>query len=393
MRTLFKEYPAIPVTQPIGTFYIAQIPSDVLGSMASADVRRFEKTGTAVEAFVGIQRKLNVVRQKEIGEYVNEGDATFPTSLVIAVEDERCLEFNEQTGMLSFFSVSADEFGRPAIASDDIATILDGQHRLAGLQAGGQIFELSVTVFPAIDIAEQAYIFATVNLAQTKVNASLAYDLLAYARNRSPERTCHDIAVAMNDAPGSPFHETIKRLGSKTPGVEGETLSQATFVKALLPYISREPRRDREDLRNAVPLPLVVDVNKFYETPLRNLFIEEHDEIIVDVLWDYFGSIRSHWSEAWASTEPGKIIKRTNGFRAFMNVFGRAFREVGGNNKHQPVASDYEEIWKESSLEDESFSREVFLPGTSGERGLTRALESALRNYHMRRSGSRASTV
>ena len=52
----------------------------------------------------------------------------------------------------------------------------------------GKAFDLPVTVFPTIEIADQAYIFATVNIAQTKVNSSLAYDLLAYARSRSPEQ-------------------------------------------------------------------------------------------------------------------------------------------------------------------------------------------------------------
>ncbi|HEV2737572.1 MAG TPA: DGQHR domain-containing protein [Candidatus Elarobacter sp.] len=392
MKQLVREFRAIPVTQPIGTFYVTSMTSDVLFSIAHADVRRFEKSGTAVEQYVGIQRRLDVKRAKDIAQYVKEGDATFPTSIVIALGDERCLEFNDETGMLSFFSVPADEDGRPAIDGDDIATILDGQHRLAGLQAGDKVFELPVTVFPAIDIAEQAYVFATINLAQTKVNTSLAYDLLAYARSRSPERTCHDIAVALNDAEGSPFRDKIKRLGSKTPGIEGETLSQATFVQALLHYISREPRRDREDLRNGIPIPLVTDATKFQQTPLRNLFIEEKDEAIVDILWDYFDSIRTRWKEAWDSDSPGQIIKRTNGFRAFMNVFAQAFLAVGGSNKYQPNADDYAEIWRHSNLEDKTFIKDLIVPGTTGERNLTIRLQSAVGVYLMQKRSAPVSS-
>ena len=286
-RTLIAQVFAIEATQPIGKFYVTSMSSDVVSSIAHADERRFQATGTAVEQYVGIQRKLDEDREKKIAEYVREGDATFPTSIVIAIEDDRCLGYDSETHSLSFYTVEEDEDG-PAVKGEDIATILDGQHRLAGLRAGDKVFDLPVTVFPEIDISERAYIFATVNLAQTKVNPSLAYDLLAYARSRSPERTCHEVAVALNDAGGSPFNDKIKRLGSKTPGIEGETLSQATFVKGLLPYISREPRRDREDLRNGVVLPLISDFNAFQRTPLRNLFIQGQDEAIADILLGLF---------------------------------------------------------------------------------------------------------
>ncbi len=386
-RNLLFSFPAISVTQPIGTFYVTSMQSDDLSSIAFADVRRLDTSTTAIEEYLGIQRTLSATRRKDIGEYVQTGDATFPTSIVIAVEDERCLEYDEAKHTISFFEVKADEDG-PAIERDSVARILDGQHRLAGLKAGERIFGLPVTVFPAIDMAEQAYIFATVNIAQTKVNTSLAYDLLAYARSRSPERTCHDVAVALNDAAGSPFYKKIKRLGSRTAGVVGETLSQATFVMALLPYISRKSRTDREDLRNGVSLPLVTNFNQFQQTPLRNLFIEERDAEIVDILWDYFDSIRQHWNDAWKSEEPGQIIKRTNGFRAFMNVFGEAYLAVGGSNIKRPTSADYEKIWAESNVHDEHLNRENFLPGTSGERNLTKSLQSALAVYRRKRNAS-----
>ena len=71
-----------------------------------------------------------------------------------------------------------------------IARVLDGQHRIAGLsEYSGENFDLDVTVFVGIDIAQQAQIFSTVNLEQTKVNKSLAYDLFALAASRSPQKS------------------------------------------------------------------------------------------------------------------------------------------------------------------------------------------------------------
>jgi hypothetical protein len=65
--------------------------------------------------------------------------------------------------------------------------VIDGQHRIAGLEKfTGAHFEVMTAIFVGIDISDQAYIFATVNLEQTKVRKSLAFDLFELARTRSP---------------------------------------------------------------------------------------------------------------------------------------------------------------------------------------------------------------
>jgi DGQHR domain-containing protein len=387
-KTLILDLPAVEVTQPIGTFYLTSMDSTVLGTIATADVRRLVSSTTSVEQYIGIQRKLDPKRRKDIADYVKTVDATFPTSIVIAVEDERCLEYDAKERRLYFFEVEEGEDG-PAVRADALAHILDGQHRLAGLREADRAFGLPVTVFPAIDQADEAEIFATVNLAQTKVNSSLVYDLLAFSKSRSPERTCHGVAVALNSLAGSPFKERIKRLGSATPGVIGETLSQATFVRALVPYISKEPARDREFLRRALgTLPLVRDENTFRSTPFRNLFIEQRDEVIADIVWRYFDSVRRHWHDAWENEDKGQIIKRTNGFRAFMNVLGEIYYLLRGNDRRQPSVSEYDEIWACSTLKDDDFTRETYLPGSTGERNLTRSLQSSLNVFRQKRLAS-----
>jgi DGQHR domain-containing protein len=101
-------------------------------------------------------------------------------------------------------------------------------------------------VFVDVDIEDQAYLFSTVNLAQTKVNKSLVYDLFDLARGRSPQKTTHNIAVALDQNDSSPLHQRIKRLGSATRGRVAERITQATFVESLLPYISKNPMLDRD---------------------------------------------------------------------------------------------------------------------------------------------------
>ncbi|MDB5071115.1 MAG: hypothetical protein JWM87_2226 [Candidatus Eremiobacteraeota bacterium] len=375
-RSEYLSVPALRLTQPIGTFYATALPSSQLSEIAYADVRHLETSTTEVEQYMGIQRKLDPGRLVDIEEYVKTVDASFPTSVVIAVADERSMSFNERESRITFYDVFEDDDG-PAVPHREIARILDGQHRLAGLNRASREFDLAVTVFPAIDIADQAYIFATVNLAQTKVNRSLVFDLSEYSRNRSPEKSCHYVAVTLNRAEGSPFFNLIKRLGSATAGVAGETLTQATFVQCLLPYITRNWRRDRDDLRRGHIIHRAT-ASEFQVTPFRNLFLAERDDVIADVLWNYFDSVRRRWPMAWASSERGSIIRRTNGFRAFMNALGRAYLALGGNDISQPTREEFSRIWERSTLKDEDFIVERFHPGTSGERALTRELESAI---------------
>ena len=83
-------------------------------------------------------------------------------------------------------------------------------------------FDILVSLFVGSDIADQAHVFATVNLEQTKVGKSLAIDLFELARTRSPIKTCHNVAVALDttrDAGKSLLSQNQKaRCGDGRPG-------------------------------------------------------------------------------------------------------------------------------------------------------------------------------
>lgn len=183
------QFPAIPITQPIGDFYIGVMKSDDLMAVSSADVRRLHEN--EIDRYIGIQRRLSVQRSKELQEYVNSFDATFPTAIILAVREENA-SYDDKTKKLTLVATEDIPLSR-------IANIIDGQHRVDGLTAfRGEKFDVSVSVFVGADLATQANIFATVNLAQTKVNRSLAYDLLDYEALRSPQKVAHPITVALD---------------------------------------------------------------------------------------------------------------------------------------------------------------------------------------------------
>src|SRR5206468_3410378 len=140
------------------------------------DVRRMLKERD-IEMYLGIQRPLNEERIEQLEEYVKTVDACFPTAVILAVGG-RCASFDEGTGELTLNNDPNPEGDAEPIYYRSIAKVLDGQHRIAGLlKYEGEDFDVNVSIFVDIDIEDQAYVFSTVNLAQTKVNRSLAYDL------------------------------------------------------------------------------------------------------------------------------------------------------------------------------------------------------------------------
>ncbi len=358
-----KELPAVRVTQPLGDFYIASIDFKTLCDITKADVRRMVEE-RPFETYLGIQRPLVAKRVRDLEQYVNTFDACFPTSIVLAI-DAKCAEYDEKKKVLqlrNFISEGEDE----DILYIQIARVLDGQHRIEGLKKfSGDTFELSVSVFVDIDVEDQAYIFSTVNLTQTKVNRSLAYDLFELAKTRSPQKSCHKIAVALDQNKKSPFHKRIKRLGSATAGRTGETITQATFVESLLPFITSDAMADR-DLYLRGKRPAKAGDDGLKKHPFRNMFIDERDLEIADIVFNFFSAVRGKWSSAWNSGAQGLMLSKTNGFKAFMRFLHPAYLYLTEPGKVVD-ADAFGKILAKVKLKDEEFDIETFKPGTSGE--------------------------
>lgn len=368
--------PVLRVTQPVGQFFIGSLDSRRLCEITHFDVRRILKE-REFETYLGIQRPLNPKRVQEIEQYVSTLDACFPTAVILSVPGV-CAAFDEARSLLTLSNYIDTEDESRCVFYRQIAKVIDGQHRIEGLKNfQGERFEINVCIFVDLDVAEEGYIFSTVNLTQTKVNRSLAYDLFDLAKAPSPQKLCHNIAVALDKNPKSPFHEKIKRLGVATEGRFNETLTQATFVGALIVYISKDPVLDR-DLYMRGKHPLRAGAEESKTVIFRNMMIDGRDVEIGDVLWNYFDAIRERWPRAWAATGTGQILNRTNGFRAFMRFLRHAYLNLtspGG----VPSKKDFSTICAKIDFDDGRFSTDRYPPGTSGEVGLYRDLREASR--------------
>ncbi len=107
-------FACLPVEQPIGTFYIAVVPYDVLTAISVADTRRLVDNDRDFEKYLGIQRPLNPKRTAEIEQYVNGYDATFPTAVIIAV-DQHCASMDKRRGVMTLEPFEGNEDDDPIL--------------------------------------------------------------------------------------------------------------------------------------------------------------------------------------------------------------------------------------------------------------------------------------
>ena len=369
-------FKCLKIQQPIGEFYIGALDCKQLYRITWFDVRRILHDRD-VEKYLGIQRPISKNRLKEIQKYVQTVDACFPTAVLLAIP-ETCATYDEDSSTMTLSNFVDTDLEDEKIYLGQIAKVLDGQHRIEALKNyNGPNFDINVSIFIDIDVAQQAYIFSTVNLAQTKVNKSLVYDLYDLAKTRSPQKVCHMIAVALDQNKNSPLYRRIKRLGTATKGRYHETITQATFVQSLIRYMTKTEIIDR-DIYMRGKVPKKVDSEILSTLIFRNMMIEEKDYEITDILWNYFEAVRNRWPEAWEATGQGIILNKTNGFKALMRFLKNAYLYLVSPGEI-PNVEQFEGIFNRIELNDKDFNVDNFKPGTSGESELYRTLLSRSR--------------
>lgn len=380
------EFDAVRLVQPIGELYVGSIPSGDLWQICEYDIREIQRGEDGIYLATGVQRKLNQKRVDEISAYVQAADATFPTAVVLAISSD-CIEFTgSRHGESLRAKLTLEE--KPDIDDEDglfayrrVARVIDGQHRIKGLErAQKHDFDVNVAIFVDADIEDQARIFATVNLAQTKVNKSLVYDLFSFSTSKSPEKYAHDACLALDRTSGSPLEERIKRLGTATPGrMNQEPLSQATVVEGILSHIVKDKiqlLKDRDTGRRGKKF-IEVSPNEARRLVLRRFFVNGSAADIADVLWNYFEAVAERWPKAWEVAGTGKILPRTNGYRALMRFFRHAYNDIAGPGQ-VPSKSDFARVFSRIDLSDDDFTTDNYPPGTSGETKLFHDLMTAL---------------
>lgn len=359
----------IKIKQPIGCFYVTSMKFRDVLAIAKADVR---KLNSDFDDYLGIQRKISTSRKKEIALYASTIDATFPTSIILAVKSLD--EFGESNHNIY---IDEEQNKLKIKKQDGVASILDGQHRLEGLkQADDELnnieFDLNVTIFVDADIETQTQIFSVINKSQTKVNKSLVYDLYEYAKNKSPFKTAHDVVRVLNRNKKSPFYQKIKLLGSANDR-EKESIAQATFAELIISYISQNPIDDRDRLMRGKK----IENNDNEKLLFRKSFINGKDSDITRILYCYFDAVKNKWKNSWEKVVDGNILNKSTGIIALMKFLKDVCNRA--QTEEQLLSKDfYSNLFQKLNIADDSFIVEKYQPGTKGQSELYKTFQKAL---------------
>ena len=336
MKEYLPERIIIEVHQPIGSFYLGKFTPKELHLIANKDLSRYQ------DIEKGIQRDISPERIKEIKDYVKQPSATFPNSIIIAVGYDDNLEpnweFNNMTNVIKIRK------------GQNVANVIDGQHRLAGLSNEDESFELPVAIFLGVPWIEQGIIFATINNNQRKVNQSLVYELYGMSKERRVQTVAYRIVSLLNEQEESPWYQKIKMLGkAKNDG----DLSQGAFSK----YLHEK----------------ILDSGK----PLHYLYQEEKDAVVFKLLFNYFTAIKKIFPVVWENKDKEYILTKTTGFVGFMLFFGDLIKLA--KDSHESMTVDYfERKIKGSSADFLLFNNDNYKSGGVGQMKIRDTLRGGL---------------
>ncbi|MCV0377516.1 DGQHR domain-containing protein [Microbacterium sp.] len=260
--------------KPAPEFYVTSVDASLLRRL-SGIYRRSTEEGVSRSEDLGIQRRHEEDRSKEIREFVRYGypwaelprnkqrqddyadlrkPGWLPGAVVVNIlrpEDERLGERVAKQDLVTVTpSNGTVEIALPSGAGNKAwrptkvapVEVIDGQHRLWAFEPGTfeGTFEIPVVAFVGLDLSWQAYLFWTINIRPKKINRSLAFDLYPLLRTEDwldrfeghsiyRETRAQELTEMLWSTPESPWHHRINMLGE--PGRGG--VSQAAWIRAL----------------------------------------------------------------------------------------------------------------------------------------------------------------
>lgn len=330
--------PALPVEQPFGRFYVVVLPADLLRQVAFSDVARVVEADARGYRLSGTQRKQRVERWAEIGRFIDTVEAVFPTSIVLAanyredgVLEEGDTRWTVEHGETTWLTIPSDR---------KLASVVDGQHRVWAFDYSNNPararMPLVCSVFLDLPNPYQAFLFATVNFNQVKVDRSLAYELWGFdteeepAHAWTPEKAAVFLTRRLNVDEKSPLKDRVRVAPYDEVGLaerpRGEwAVSTATVVDGLLRLFSKNPKGDRtamfkkpRDERRRSDLP---DDN----SPARSLYRETNDKVIYELARSFLSAANRIF---WQGANEGSYIVRTVGVQALFDILVRLSEEA-----------------------------------------------------------------
>ena len=284
----------IKIEQPIGTIYLASVKANVLLSWTNINHNNFFNSV--------VRNKSEQLQIKEISLFSKNSDAVFPTPIVICIDNPNDVK------------IGYDFIDIPDNISN-FAEILDGHHRLLGISHSGNsnYFELSVAIMFNLTKEEKAYIFSAINSNQRSAPNSQIYNLYDVTENRSPCKTAHLVARALNNIEESPFYRRLKMMRDYNNSINYNPITQSLFVESILKLITNDEVGDANKLTKGSPLTPDDSLQ------LRSYFINNQDVNILQIMYDCFSALKEVFPKEWSSPQEFTLWQ-TSGFVGVMGA-------------------------------------------------------------------------
>ena len=165
--------------------------------------------------------------------------------------------------------------------------------------------------------------------------------------------------------------------------VKGETLTQAAFIDALIKHITTKGiifddiahlrKKDSRFLKSAFP-----EQEGDAENLVLREFLKHYDQVeLANLIIAYFNAVKSRWNKSWESEKPGVIIKKTNGFKAFMRFFPIAYKKCASKSGEMVTEETFRNYFNMLEVPAKTFTTDQAHPGQGGENHIYNALLKA----------------
>lgn len=364
---------ALKVNQPLGDFYVFGLNATDLNEITYSQPARImqrleaESSDSGSYSIFGSQRTERKNRLVEIANFIESTEATFPNAIILAAnyDDQGYLidEGSPRRWVIKHVNENLYELTIPT-GQEPSASIIDGQHRLHAFtklheSSPHKNMELLCAAFLDLPTPYHAYIFATINFNQKKVDRGLAYELFGFDVEEKPKEFWPPETLAvyltriLNTAKDSPFRDAISspaitaQIVEKDSQVQDEVnpkgksnnvlVSMATVVDGILSLISKNPKDDRYTMRR----PENVEIGRssladIKDLPLRMFYLSGNDLAILEVVKNYFTAVRE---EIWDRVDANSYLIKTVGIQAQFDVLKKILQNIEVNSKNYSVNS------------------------------------------------------
>lgn len=375
------EVKAIKVVQPLGEFYIAKMKARELLKISTSSVARYDKDGN----LKGNQRPLDPKRLKAIANFIMSDEMSFPTSILIAANidrDGKIIEDIEDRWNVK--QTDSTDIYNLIIPDKVTSLVIDGQHRLNAFNFAEESckdIELVCSIFIDLPNPYQAYLFATINGNQKRVDKSLALELFGFDVENEPQNTWSPEKLAVyitrkfNFSKGSPLYQKIKLapLFSELENLVNKDkwlLSTAAMVEGIMSLISNNPQKDRDMLamkKTSIWSDKTRSVLTNNGKPvLRYLYLDSKDDELYSILEKYFCSVKTI---LWNDATNDSVILKTIGISVLFDIL-KNILEVDG------IQESYDSYI--NKIKDVNYSSHYFALSGGGKTKLRRILKFKL---------------